>query len=148
MGAISPPTDASFINDLNDSFSADVSANSLIGQLDGNITLSSTISRDNLSPQNISVSIGNRPKKVDCERPPSTIKVIRRDNKLVQSVTFPKISVYNMRSVIPKIDNLATDIEDRNCSVTFLSEVVPSVERWSHSDRLLNMIPRSSIIKR
>ena len=89
MGAISPPTDASFINDLNDSFSADVSANSLIGQLDGNITLSSTISRDNLSPQNISGSIGNRPKKVDCERPPSTIKVIRRDNKLVQSLTFP-----------------------------------------------------------
>ena len=58
-------------------------------QLDGNISLSSSISNTSLEsesdpPQHIPTQVGYRPAKVTIQRPPSAWKTIRRDNKAVQ----------------------------------------------------------------
>ena len=69
-------------------------------------------------PLNISVQIGHRPNsKVINSRLPHARRVIRRDNKVLQAVSLPKLSSYNMRSLMPKIDNFGTDMEDRMCSL-------------------------------
>ena len=106
-----------------------------IDQLDGNVSLCSSDASfsnpvSNMS-QKISVQIGNRPNNIvesDSERLPPSRKTIRRDNKVLQAVTLPKFSSYNMRSLIPKLSSWATDMTDRLCSLSFLVEI------WQKSD--------------
>ena len=59
-------------------------------------------------------------------RPPNLRPVrqtVRRDNILSDCISLPIISVSNMRSLIPKINNFKLDIKEREISVALLSEV-------------------------
>ena len=110
-------------NNLDDK-SVSLSSFSAINQLDGNQSFISNSSFDNLDlPSHIPTYIGLRLKKMALQRPPPVRKVIRRDNRCMQSEGLPKFSVYNMRSLMPKVKSLAADMSDRECSVSFLSEV-------------------------
>ena len=46
------------------------------------------------------------------------------------------MSCYNMRSLMPKIENLAQDIEDRNCSISLLTEVWEKAENKKHQYKI------------
>ena len=108
-------------------------------QLDGNISVTSSLSAgDEAIPcaQYIPVLTGFRPGHCSTARLPPVRKTIRRDNKVLQALTLPKLSNYNMRSLFPKIGNFGTDMIDRNCDLSFLTEVWQKSENKKHQYKL------------
>ena len=63
-------------------------------------------------------------------------KTIRRDNKVLQAASLPKMSNYNMRSLMPKNFNFGTDMEDRNWSISVLTEVWQKAENTKHQFKI------------
>ena len=51
------------------------------------------------------------------------IQTVKRSNKLIEALSLPNITLYNMRSVWAKLDNVIEDIEMRNTNICFLTEV-------------------------
>ena len=104
-----------------------------IEQLDGNMSLSFLdMSLVESESECITVHTGYRPPKTVSPRLPSTLKTVRRDNKVLQGVSLPKLSVYNMRSLLPKVESLGTDMLNRSCSLSFLTEVWTKSENKKH----------------
>ena len=68
------------------------------------------------------------PRKVNNYESKYNRKVIKRDKKYLWGVSLPIISVSNVRSLIPKIENFKNDILERNISLSILSEV------WEKAD--------------
>ena len=117
-----------------------------ICQLDGNGSLSSNMSleeennRENKEQEEgeqgervedgtgdqtflIPVVVGNRPAKPrSVERVP-VWTAVRRNNKLVDALSAPRISLYNARSVFSKLDNLSVDMNMMMTDLYFLTEV-------------------------
>ena len=114
----------------------------LIDQLDGNISFSSNSSFSDIQDIDstglpIPVLTGHRPNHPSIiQRLPHARKTVRRDNKVLQAVSLPKMSNYNMRSVMPKLFNLGTDMIDRNCSISFLTEVWQKAENKKHQFKI------------
>ena len=90
--------------------------------------------------------IGNRPSKEprDDMRIP-TRKVIKRDRGLVEALTLPKISLYNMRSLWPKIKNLSDDISLRETDICFLTEIWEIKEKKKHQRSIKEMLEMKNI---
>ena len=116
-------------------------------QLDGNISLCSSISNESTLSSficsssdkncNIPVQIGDRSAKVPYqERLPPVRRVIKRSNKVLQAASFPKFSSYNMRSLVPKICSLGADMLDRQCSLSFLVEIWQKTESKKHQFKI------------
>ena len=123
---------------------------SLIDQLDGNLSLSShDSSLSELKPESlpqsscIPVIVTHRPyvsKSLPYPRLPSVRKTVRRDNKALQAVTLPKMSSYNMRSLMPKCENFGTDMETRGCSLSFLTEIWQKSENKKHNLKIEELL--------
>ena len=52
-----------------------------------------------------------------------TRKTVKRNSKLLQCLSLPIISVSNLRSLLPKINNFKTDILERETGLSLLSEI-------------------------
>ena len=112
------------------------------GQVDGNISVLS--SNSSLSDgthvmsggQDIPVFVGFRPESSINIRLPPVLKTIRRDNKVLQALTLPKLSIYNMRSLIPKNQNFGEDMADRDCDLSFLTELWEKSENKKHQYKI------------
>ena len=89
--------------------------------------------------------VGNRPKKVFLERGQPYCKRIRRDNCAVQAMTLPKISNYNMRSLIPKIGNFSLDMKERSVDISFLTEVWEKLENRKHQFKLEELLEMEGV---
>ena len=120
----------------------------LFCQLDRNISLSSDLSvyensEDDIYnfPSHIPVYISNWP-RINCltskQRLPPVRKTIRRDNKVLQAVTLP--TCYNMRSLMPKVDNFGTDMLDRKCDISFIAEICEKSEKNATNSKLKNFL--------
>ena len=70
---------------------------------------------------------------------------IHRDNRFVHSLNLPTFTVYNMRSIWSKINNLAEDIEERNVDISFLSEVWEKKESKKHQKGIENLLEMKGI---
>ena len=95
-----------------------------IDQLDGNITLDSTV--DTLKEQNsckIATKIGFRPPRVIEERLFPVRITVKRDNRKIVALTLPKILNYNMRSIWSKYENVVEDINERESDLFFFTEI-------------------------
>ena len=46
------------------------------------------------------------------------------------------MSSYNMRSLMPKMDNFGRDMDDRMCSLSFLTEIWEKSERKKHQYKI------------
>lgn len=90
--------------------------------------------------QNITVQIGHRPQSSLCDRLPHTRRIIRRDNKVLQAASIPKFSNYNIRSFWSKSQNFGTDMLDRNCSLSFLTEVWEKSENKKHQYKIEELL--------
>ena len=122
----------------------------LFCQLDGNISISSDISvyensEDDIynSTSHIPVYISNRLRinfLTSNQKLPPVRKTIRRDNKVLQAVTLPRTSCYNMCSLMPKVDNFGTDMQDRNCDISFLAEIWKNPKTKATSSKLKNFL--------
>ena len=93
----------------------------------------------------IPVQTGFRPPNVIYERPPSSKRIIRRDNRKVQALALPKVVNYNMRSLFPKLDNFAQDTHERESDIIFLSEVWEKQENKKHQFRLEELLEMKGI---
>ena len=119
---------------------------SLVEQLDGNISISSSNSSVcdidcDVPTQFIPVQVGYRPNShLSAVRLPPTRKTIRRDNKVLQAATLPKLSNYNMRSLMPKCENFGIDMENRNCSLSFLTELWEKSENKKHQFKVEELL--------
>ena len=124
------------------SLSKEDDTNILITQLDGNISLSSSISSSNSSlvttkSLSIPVHLSHRVACIQSDpRPAPVLKTIRRDNKVLQARSLPKLSLYNMRSLMPKCSSFGADMEDRLCSLSFLTEVWERSESKKHMQKI------------
>ena len=107
---------------------------------DGNISISSfdtTVLSPEDSSSSIPVHIGYRPifrPYSETRRP--VLKVIRRDNKVVQAASLPRISSYNVRSLMPKVNSFAEDMLDRSCQLSFLTEIWTKSENRRHQFKI------------
>ena len=66
-------------------------------------------------------------------------KTIRRSQKVVDAQSLPIISVYNMRSIWSKFDNLVKDMNERKVELTILSEIWEHKENQKHQDKIRDM---------
>ena len=97
---------------------------SIIDQPDGNISLTS--SNSSFCNPDIDAAIpvhtGYRPfnqNQMYNVRLPPVRKTIRRDNKVPQALSLPKLTNYNVRSLLPKVENFGINMENKNCSLSF-----------------------------
>ena len=70
---------------------------------------------------------------------------IRKDNKLIEALNLPAFTVYNMRSLWSKINNLAEDIIERAVDISFLSEVWEKKENPKHQSCIEEMLELKGI---
>ena len=85
---------------------------------------------------NIPVPINNRPPKSLHDDRIKYLKTVKRSNKVLNAVSLPKLACYNMRSLIPKINMLATDLRDRMCSLAMLCEVWEKTDKKKHREKI------------
>ena len=123
------------------------------GQLDGNITLNSSITSsvsdydylDICQPQNISTQVGFRPTKVIFDRPLVVRKAIKPNVKKIQAQTLPRVTNYNIRALFPKIGNFALDMAERESDVSFITEVWQKKENKKHQFKLEELLELNGI---
>ena len=120
--------------------------------MDGNISINTSLAESSQAepeffcPANqIPTFFGYRPSKVKNERPPSYRKMIRRDNKKIQSLTLPKLVCYNVRALVPKIFSLARDMKERESDLCFLTEVWEKKEKKKHQFKLEELLEMHGI---
>ena len=89
--------------------------------------------------------IGYRPANAIYERPLSTLKTIRRDNRKVEALTLPRIVNYNMRSFFPKCANFAQDVHERESDAIFLTEVWDKQENKKHQNKIEELLEMQGI---
>ena len=65
---------------------------------------------------------------------------IRRDNKLIEALSLPIFSVYNMRSIWSKLSSLGEDMVERDCDFSILSEVWEKKENIKHQARIEELL--------
>ena len=80
----------------------------------------------------IPVIVGNRPTSTYSNAREPIRKTIKRSNALVEALSAPRISLYNVRSAWSKWNNIADDIEMRETDVCFLTEVWEMSENRNH----------------
>ena len=89
----------------------------------------------------IPVIIGNRPPQpIPAVRQPVR-HTVKRNNNLVNALSTPRISLYNVRSAWSKWNNIAEDIKVRNTNLCFLTEV------WQKSDKKKHQQPIESMLE-
>ena len=104
-------------------------------QIDGNISLTDDDTDSMLlSHQKIQSHYGFRPPNMQHPRLPPVRKICNSDTNIIQSI--PIISVYNARSLFPKINSLATDMHERKTDVKFISEIWEKFEKKKHQQKI------------
>ena len=105
---------------------------STIGQLDGNITNISTSSKP---PQ---------PTPPTKSPPPPQYTplylVSNKSDKITAAISLPTVATYKMRSLLPKIGNLTTDILERQIDVSFLCKIWEQEHNKHHQFELEKLL--------
>ena len=88
-------------------------------QLDGNISLNSSISSD--------------------------VNNFLMPQKIITAMSLPKVATYNLRSMIPKIKSLKTDILEREIDCAFLTEIWQQMANKEHQYEIEKMLEMSGL---
>ena len=119
-----------------------------IVQLDGNVSINEcSIQCDSFDvPLPIPVIISSRPsQRVSVEKRQCFNKRIIKNEKLLEALSLPTFTVYNMRSIWSKLNNLAEDIIDRSVDISFLSEVWEKKENLKHQSKIEELLEMKGI---
>ena len=76
---------------------------------------------------------------------PTVRKTIYRNKKLLDSQFLPIISVSNMRSLMPKINNFKIDVLERNISIALLSEIWEKKGKKKHKLEIEKMLQQDGL---
>ena len=93
----------------------------------------------------ISVLVGHRPDPVSVGRRTPVRRMVRRSNKLVDALSAPRITLYNVRSAWSKLRNLSDDMDMRDTDLCFLTEVWEKAENKKHRDAIEEMLEMKGI---
>ena len=93
----------------------------------------------------IPVVVGNRPPPQAPDAREPVRKTIKRNNKLVEALSLPKMTLYNVRSAWSKWSNIAEDMEMRETDVSFLTEVWEKSEHKKHQKAIESMFELKGI---
>ena len=94
----------------------------------------------------ITTQIGYRPDRLPLHRPPPVSKTIKRSNKCIQGLSLPNISLYNMRSLWPKLRNFVIDFKERTTGLCFLNEVWEKIENKKHQFKIEELLHMEDIM--
>jgi hypothetical protein len=103
---------------------------------------SETVNNDVL---NIPVVIGNRPAPVVPESRQTTRLTVQRSNDLVNALSAPRVTLYNVRSACSKWNNISEDIKMRETDLCFLTEVWQKAENKKHQKAIESMLELTGI---
>ena len=93
----------------------------------------------------IPVHTGFRPPKIPQGNRDTNNVRIRRDNRFAEASSLPAFTVFNMRSIWSKLNNLADDMEERNVDISFLSEVWEKKENKKHQGAIEHLLEMKGI---
>ena len=82
------------------------------------------------------------PRVIDLKQSQSNRKTIYRDNRLGVNESLPILSVSNLRSLWPKLNNFKIDMAERSIGAAMLSEVWEKVnlkKQQFELEKMLNM---------
>ena len=115
-----------------------------INQLDGNISMS--LSVEETEPLRVPVWCGHRPlRPAQEERRVSVRRTVRRDNRLVEALSLPSFTGYNMRSARAKLRSLGEDMEMRETDLSFLCEVWEREDSKDFQDKVEEVLEMTNI---
>ena len=72
-------------------------------------------------------------------------RIIKRNNKNLEALNVPTVTVYNMRSIWSKLDSLAEDIIERSVDISILSEIWEKKENSKHQFRIEKLLEMKGI---
>ena len=93
----------------------------------------------------IQVIVGNRPLPPAPETREPTRITVKRDNKLVNALSTPRMTLYNVRSAWSKWGNIADDMEQRETDLSFYTEVWEQSENKIHQKVIESMFELKGI---
>ena len=93
----------------------------------------------------IPVQLGHRPAPPPCEPRNPVRRTVQRSNKLVDALSAPLISLYNVRSAWSKWDSIAEDIDMRSTDMCILTEVWQKKENKRHQKCIESMLEMRGI---
>ena len=92
--------------------------------------------QDEVEGSGIPVIVGNRPSQMVTE-----IRVtVRRSNKLIDALSVPRMTLYNVRLAWAKWKNMAEDMDTRSIDLSFYTEVLHKVENKNHQKAIENIL--------
>ena len=99
------------------------------------------------SENSIPVIVGYRPRNSlsNARQQPPVRIVIRRENKCVEALSLPVITSYNCRSIWGKLESFSDDMHERDCSLSFLSEIWEKRESAKHRKKIEEMLEVKNI---
>ena len=92
------------------------------------------------APVPIPLQQGHRPAPLPRELRAPVRRTVLRSNKLVDALSMPRITLYNMRSAWSKLDNLAEDMLMRKTDLSILTEVWHMAENRKHEEAIEQML--------
>ena len=87
----------------------------------------------------IPVIVGNRPAPIVHEARKPVRKTIKRNNKLVNALSVPNMTLYNVRSAWAKWSNIAEDMDVRETDLSFYTEIWEQSENKKHQKAIESM---------
>ena len=93
----------------------------------------------------IPVQCGFRPSKVTNARLPPVRTSFKREKILCNTPTLPRLTLYNARSLFPKISSLVTDIEERTTDVCCVTEVWEQISSKKHQRKIEELLEMKGI---
>ena len=93
----------------------------------------------------IPVQLGHRPAPLSCELRNPVRRTVQQSNKLVDALSAPLISLYNVRSAWSKWDSIAEDIDMRSTDLCILTEVWQKKENKHHQKCIESMLEMRGI---
>ena len=122
----------------------------VLNQLDGNTSISESETEESSGlsarPQLIPNHWGYRPPRPPVQQRLRPVRTtVRRDNRLVEALSVPSVTLYNARSVWGKWNNLAEDILMRQTDLCILTEVWQKLENKKHQKAVESMFETSGI---
>ena len=94
---------------------------------------------------NIPIMVGFRPSPIiqDTRTPVRT--TIKRNNKLIDALSAPKLSLFNVRSAWSKWNSIADSIETRSTDLCVLTEVWERLENKKHQKAIESVLELKGI---
>ena len=130
--------------------SEDTSNMFVLNQLDGNTSISESETEESsglpATPRSIPNHWGYRPPRPPVQQRLRPVRTtVRRDNRLVEALSVPSVTLYNARSVWGKWNNLAEDILMRQTDLCILTEVWEKQESKKHQKAIESMFETNGI---